>query len=226
MGNIQDISGVCRYPVLHHKSHSRRIAALILSGMFTYLSDSLKGATRDKRCTGTRKKVSPPAVTPKNWKVFLHVDENKTELFVSLSEVLACRPQGYDKELYTTHESDVLRSPAGLDVSNIALCSHEEADTRLILHAADAVLKGHRRVSIRTVDNDTDVLVLAVASFGKIKPDELCVILSTGSHLRCIVIQELVATMDPRYCSSLLMFRAFTGCEMVSSFTSRGKKTV
>ena len=92
---------------------------------------------------------------PKTWKEFLRVDENKTKLFAFLSEVAACRPQGYDKELYTTHGSDVLRSPTGLDVSSIALCSHEKADTRLILNSADAVLKGHRRVSIRTVATDT-----------------------------------------------------------------------
>ena len=48
------------------------------------------------------------------------------------------------------------------------------------LVSADAVLKSHRRVRIRTVD--TDLLVLAVASFDKIKPDELWVILSTGSQ--------------------------------------------
>ena len=71
----------------------------------------------------------------------------------------------------------MLRSPTGLDVSNIALCSHEKADTRLSLNSADAVLKRHRRVSIRTVD--TDLLVLAVASFDKIKHDELWVILGT-----------------------------------------------
>ena len=63
--------------------------------------------------------------------------------------------------------SDVLRSPTGLDVSNIALCSHEQAETRLILNSADAVLKCHRRVRIRTVDTDLLVLLLAVASFDK-----------------------------------------------------------
>ena len=108
----------------------------------------------------------------------------------------------------------------GCIVSNIALCSHEKADTRLILRAADAVLKGHRRFSIRTVD--TNLLVLAVASFDKTK---LWVFLGTVSHLQCIVIHELMATMDPRYCHNLPIFHAFTGCDTVS-FSGRGKKTV
>ena len=142
-----------------------------------YLPDSLKGKTREKRGTGTRKRVSSSAVMPKNWKEFLRVDGNKTELFVFLSEDAACRPQDYGKELYATRGSDVLRSPTGLDVSNLAPCSHEEADTHLIFHVADAVLKGHTRVGIRTVD--TDVLVPAVALFDEIKLDELWVIIGT-----------------------------------------------
>ena len=188
-----------------------------------YLPDSLKGTTREKRGTGTRKRVSSSSVMPKNWKEFLRVDGNKTELFVFLSDDAACRPQDYDKELYATLGSDVLRSPTGLDVSNLALCSHEEADTRLILHVADAVLKGHTRIGICTVD--TDVLVLAVASFNKIKPDELWVIIGTGSNLRCIAVHGLVATMDPRCCSSLPIFHALTRCDTVSAFSGRGKKT-
>ena len=117
----------------------------------------------------------------------------------------------------------MLRSPTGLDVSNIALCSHEKADTRLILNSADAVLKGHIRVSICTVD--TDLLVLAMASFDKIKPDDLWVILGTGSHFRNTAIHELMAKIDSRYCNSLPIFHAFTGCDTVS-FSGRGKKTV
>ena len=41
-------------------------------------------------------------------------------------------------------------------------CSHEEADTRMMVHVADAVDKGHNSIMIRTVD--TDVVVLAVAA--------------------------------------------------------------
>ena len=188
-----------------------------------YLPDSLKGTTREKRGTGTRKRVSSSAVMLKNWNEFFRVGGNKTELFVFLSEDAACRPQDYGKELYATRGSDVLHSPTGLDVSNLAPCSHEEADTCLILHVADAVLKGHTRVGIRTVD--TNVLVLAVASFDKIKPDELWVIIGTVSYLRCIAVHELVATMDPRCYSSLPIFHALTGCDTVSAFSGRGKKT-
>ena len=46
-----------------------------------YLPDSLKGTTIQKRGKGLRKRMAPSTVMPKNWKDFLHVDQNKTELF-------------------------------------------------------------------------------------------------------------------------------------------------
>ena len=64
-----------------------------------------------------------------------------------------------------------------------------------------------------------------MASFDKIKPGELWVILGTRSHLRCIAIHELIATIDPWYGSSPPIFHAFTGCDTVSPFSGRGKRT-
>ena len=43
----------------------------------------------------------------------------------------------------------------------LAPCDHEEADTRMILHLADAVNRGFKKVSVCTVD--TNVVVLSVA---------------------------------------------------------------
>ncbi len=43
-----------------------------------YQTDSLKGTTRQKRGKGVRRRVVPSAAIPKNWKDFLHVDDNKT----------------------------------------------------------------------------------------------------------------------------------------------------
>ena len=47
----------------------------------------------------------------------------------------------------------------------------------------------------------------------------------TGSNFRYIPIHEVVASMDPRICATLPMFHAFTGCDTVSAFCGRGKKT-
>lgn len=188
-----------------------------------YLPASLKASTRQKRGKGTRKRVAPPTVMPKNWKDFLRCDENKTELFSFLSCEAVHLPLAQGKELYATDGTGVLCSPTELCLACLAPCSHEEADTRLLLHVADAVQKGCKKVTIRTVD--TDVVVLAVASFNKIAPDELWVAFGSGSSFRYIAVHQMVATMNPTQCLTLPVFHAFTGCDTVSAFAGRGKRT-
>ncbi len=83
--------------------------------------------------------------------------------------------------------------------------------------------KGCRSVIIRTVD--TDVVVLAVSTFSKIAPDEMWVAFGVKSSFRYIAIHEMVASMNPTQCLTLPVFHAFTGCDTVSSFAGRGKKT-
>ena len=78
-----------------------------------------------------------------------------------------------------------------------------------------------RKVAIRTVD--TDVVVLAVASFNNINPDELWIALDTGSSFRYIAVHQMAAAMNPR--ATLPIFNALTGCDTVSSFAGRRKKT-
>ena len=73
---------------------------------------------------------------------FLRVNENKTELFAFLSNIVAHLPLAESKEVYATDGSEVLCSPAGLYLARLAPCLQEEADTHLLLHAAYAVQKG------------------------------------------------------------------------------------
>ena len=101
-----------------------------------------------------------PSVS-QNWKDFLRCDEDKTELFSFLTREAILLPVAQGKELYATDGTGVLCSPADSCVACLAPCLQEEADTRLLLHVADVVQKGCRKVTIRTVD--TDVVVLAVA---------------------------------------------------------------
>ena len=78
-------------------------------------------------------------------------------------------------------------------------------------------------MTIRTVD--TDVVVLAVASFIQNAPDELSFAFGVGTNFRYIAVHEMVATMNPTKCLTLPVLHAFTGCDTVSSFAGRGKKT-
>ena len=84
-------------------------------------------------------------VMPKNWTDFLRIDDNKTELFAFLSPEAIRLPLvqlADQKELYATDGSGVICSPTDSCLARLAPCSQEEADTRLLLHAADATQKG------------------------------------------------------------------------------------
>lgn len=69
------------------------------------------------------------------------------------------------KQIVTTNGSEVVCSPPQ-DTSLLAPCNHEEADTRMIFHLADAVSKGFQKILLCTVD--TDVVVLSVAAAAKL----------------------------------------------------------
>ena len=91
------------------------------------------------------------------------------------------------------------------------------------MHAADSVKKGHKKLCVRKVD--TDVVVNAIAMFNQINPDELRLEFGTGSKFCYIPIHEVVSGMDSQNCVVLPVFHVFTGCDTVSSFGGRGKKT-
>ena len=86
-----------------------------------------------------------------------------------------------NKDVISTYNSDVL-SNHPRDLARLAPCTHEEADTRIILHLEDAVKDGNDKLSKRTVD--TDVVVLAVTA------------LNALTFQNCGLRSELESTFD------------------------------
>ncbi len=76
---------------------------------------------------------------------------------------------------------------------------------------------------IRTVD--TDVIVLAVANVPKLGVSELWILFSKDKKLCYLAIHEIANILGPQKALALPFFHAFTGCDVVSSFKGRGKKT-
>lgn len=68
----------------------------------TYVPNSLKEATREKRGQGVRRKVSGPAKLPKNWMMFLRDTVNKSELFSFLSMKVERFHWPLDRTVYIT----------------------------------------------------------------------------------------------------------------------------
>ena len=92
----------------------------------TYKKDSLKSQTRLKRGKGIRRKVQTNSIAPTNWKAFLRIDENKTELFKFIStEILP-----YTIFVYAFDNVSCSNKPT-LNMDLLSPSNHEEANTRV-----------------------------------------------------------------------------------------------
>ena len=186
-----------------------------------YLEGSLKANTRSRRGEGVRRRVLPDTRIPKNWSSFLRNETNKTELFAFLGEQVTNLDYS-PKEVVSTYSQEVKASSAR-DLCTISPCFQEEADTRMLLHAADCFKDVHKRVMIKTVD--TDVLVIAVSLFHKIGAEKLWLEFSTGKHTRYISVHGIVHALGTEKAESLIAFHALTGFDQTSFFSGREKVT-
>ena len=153
--------------------------------------------------------------------------DNKTSLFQFLAEkdnyfkcnlyqdVIATKLD----QVVILHSSD----PTSIDITDITPSDHEEADSRIYLHCLHASNIGLKNIMIVTVDSD--VVVLAVHLFVKLNLEYLWVKFGVGKHIKFIAVHEIVSALTPQYCSGILFFHAFTGCDTVSSFENHGKKS-
>ena len=186
-----------------------------------YTSDSLKNATRSKRGTGARRRVQFSTKIPGNWQGFLRVNENKMELFSLLAEkIQSITSEG--KQVVTTFGESALCSPIQTDMQALIPCTHEEADTRMFIHVADAIHSGYKRIILRSCDSD--VLVIAIACVQDLCLDELWIAFGSGKTFRYIPAHSIARTIGPEKSRALLAFHALTGCDIVSSFYGKGKK--
>ena len=112
----------------------------------------------------------------------------------------------------------------GKDVHTLASCSHEEADSHMLLHVTHAAQHGHHQMLILTVD--TDVMVLAVFAITYLPAGcEVWLAFRTGKSFRYMAAHQIAASLGPEMSCMLQVFHALTGCDTVSSFAGHGKKT-
>ena len=144
-----------------------------------YIADSLKAETRTRRGKGICRRVEPYNSIPGNWQEFLRINNIKTELFSFLANRAATIAT--DKHVISTCHTGVLCTQSR-DVSGLALCTHEEADTRILFHLEDVLKHGYNKVSVRTVG--TDVVILAVTSTQRLNIAELWIAFGAGKNFR------------------------------------------
>ena len=90
------------------------------------------------------------APIPANWDAFLRSNANKDELFRYLSDCIQSCETGRKVIISREDEAIVSTQNDTSDVEYIQPCSHEEADTRILLHVAHCARQGLRKVIIRT----------------------------------------------------------------------------
>ena len=106
------------------------------------------------------------------------------------------------------------------DVSRIDPCNHEEADTRVLLHALDGSMNGYSKVSIVTVD--TDVVVICLYHFFMLNLEELWIEFGVGKHRKYLpnIWQSQKLFQDIMFKIQLKSFYSL----LYSRFSNRQKK--
>ena len=189
----------------------------------TYIADSIKASTREKRGQGIRRKVAGKNMVPTNWKCFLRDEKNKQELVEFLSNKVAAFKYPENKEVFVTQGQSVLTNQNNL---GMASCDHEEADTRLIVHIVDALTKGRNTCLVRTVD--TDIVVILVGTFHYFTTLNLNANIWVAFGSRRIFsflhINTICQNLGREKSLALPFFHSFTGCDTTSSFFRKGKR--
>ena len=174
-----------------------------------------------KRTRPIRKLVDQGDVPlPQSWEQFIALEENKADLATFLSNWVISRGTelSEDKEIVTGGGfCDSLGAKSNVHGLQPPLdCSHEEADTRMILHTKDAINQGFHRVQVQC--NDTDVLLLLVHFFGQLQVD-VWMISGTAKQRKCYPVGQIAASLSPAVVNNILGFHALIGCDSTSSLT-------
>ena len=183
----------------------------------SYIPDSLKESTRDKRGKSIRRKVlvllnSLPAgwtscVITKIKKNCFHFTHRE------LSWILF-----YHKNINVISGASVAFT--GEKIGHMSVCNLEVADTKIAVHIMDAFEQGMEIVKVRTVD--TDVVTILVGAFFKlamIQPQvDIWVAFGMGKSFHFYSINAICASLGEAKSRALPVFHALTGCDTVSAF--------
>ncbi|KAK3885071.1 hypothetical protein Pcinc_010725 [Petrolisthes cinctipes] len=160
---------------------------------------------------------------PTNWKSFLRDNNNKTELFEFLADkIVTMCPDNV--VVVTKGDQDLSNRSISLD--GLSPCHHEEADSRIFIHALHAAKQQMTSVLIKACE--TDVLIVAVnvfATFQDAGMEMLWDEFGHGQFIKWLPIYDIVVNLGPDKSSGMLFFHAFTGCDILSAFRGKGKTT-
>lgn len=191
-----------------------------------YREETIKGATRTRRTKAARpirRLVENRDVPlPKNWTNFLSLPDNKVDLAHFLSWEL-CLQAPDDKEIVAAggfrEELEVRSSKTTTDLTQLK-ATHEEADTRLVLHVVQSQFN-----TVVVSSRDTDVLMLLVSNFPRVQCERLWMLSGTAKKRRYIPIDAVFSNLPRDSATNLLPFHALTGCDTTPYIANHTKRT-
>ena len=191
-----------------------------------YREVSIKSSEREKRGQSSKVLIgSVRSKVPRDIAKFFSCSANKTQLIdLTFNYVL----ENTTKVLAMLQATCIILSGDNLChevrstgcFQKMSLCSdQEEADTKVVLHALDALANNSSNVVIRSPSGDTDIFVIAlgvVRETSRIKFDY-----GSGINRKAIWLNEVAIPVN--YSKALIGFHAFTGNDYVSAFFRKGK---
>lgn len=212
--------------LLHQALLEGRNSARIDIVFDVYWKTSIKNAERSGRGSGgsTQWKNIAPGHNVVQWRKLLSNSESKTALiqfFVDQWKLAESQAMLQDKQFITTcGETCYCLNEEGWNTVEELKCSHEEADTRMLLHASHASHNGYQTLLI--VSEDTDVMMLSLACCKRINA-LLYQKTGTQNRTRYMNISNLAQCLGEDLCDALIGMHAFTGCDSTSAFAGKGK---
>ena len=146
----------------------------------------------------------------KEWLAFFNNIENKTDLLKWVVNYF-CLPEVREQlsiPITTNDRFSTIKIEKDL-ITDVYTCNHEEADTRLLVHALE------EETDIVVVSKDTDVFVLLVYAYCKMESTKKWYM--KIDH-RFVCIGTIVNYFGNSICSRLPHIHAITGCDTTSFF--------
>jgi hypothetical protein len=199
----------------------------------SYHVSSIKQLERQRRGSSQKLIIGGPSTKlPKDFSSFMHNSDNKIQLISFLLREWQSHSYAkllHNRTVYFVCEENCY-SLSSVDGSSVTVSiieslksSHEEADTRIILHSLFAEQKhsGDGCLVIRSPDTDIFILLLAYAySF----QSTLLFDTGSGNNRRIIPIKDIALILGKDLVQALPAFHAFSGCDSTSAFVRKGKK--
>ena len=155
----------------------------------------------------------------KDFQQFMHNKENKDELIKRFNDFVE-HPEARNhlKVPLTINDRNITKRITRGDVDVTVECNHEEADTRVVLHAFNS--EGPVIVKAK----DTNILTLMMYAYALKKPEAIwCMQID---HNKFVNVGKIAQFLDESTCLQLPAFHSLTGCDTTSYFYRISKTSV